>query len=120
MDEKGFKSIDDFVGLSVKKVSDWEQLDLNFHIVANIDQDKCIHCGLCYIACEDTSHQAISLTQGQPYNTYNIIEKECVGCNLCQIMCPVENCITMLEKRVGDEYINWIEFQKRGMKLNDH
>ncbi|MEZ4913899.1 MAG: NAD-dependent dihydropyrimidine dehydrogenase subunit PreA [Chitinophagales bacterium] len=120
MDEKGFKSIDDFVGLSVKKVNNWEQLDLNFHIVANIDQDKCIHCGLCYIACEDTSHQAISLTQGQPYNTYNIIEKECVGCNLCQIMCPVEKCITMVEKRVGDEYINWIEFQKRGMKLNDH
>ena len=31
----------------------WGELDLNYKIVAEIDQDKCIHCGLCYIACED-------------------------------------------------------------------
>jgi dihydropyrimidine dehydrogenase (NAD+) subunit PreA len=26
----------------------------------HIDQDKCIKCGKCYVACEDTSHQAIA------------------------------------------------------------
>jgi dihydropyrimidine dehydrogenase (NAD+) subunit PreA len=43
-----------------------------------------------------------------------------VGCNLCQLICPVEDCITMVEQRKGDEYLNWKEFQRRGMPLNDH
>ncbi|GAB3970983.1 NAD-dependent dihydropyrimidine dehydrogenase subunit PreA [Spirosoma terrae] len=120
MDEKGFNTIYDFIGKSVPTITHWEDLDINYHIVANINQDKCIHCGLCYIACEDTSHQAINLTYGKPYNTYSIIENECVGCNLCKLVCPVDNCITMVEQRKGDEYLNWIEFQQRGLPLNDH
>jgi dihydropyrimidine dehydrogenase (NAD+) subunit PreA len=120
MDEKGYKTIDDFVGLSVEKITKWEELDINFHIIAKIDQEKCIKCGLCYIACEDTSHQSINIQKGNPYNTYTIKEEECVGCNLCKIVCPVDDCITMEEHRKGDEYLNWIEFQKRGLPLNDH
>jgi dihydropyrimidine dehydrogenase (NAD+) subunit PreA len=120
MDAKGFHSIEDFRGKSVQYLTDWEQLDLNFHIVANINQDKCVHCGLCYIACEDTSHQSIFKVDGNPYNTYTINEEECVGCNLCKLVCPVDECITMVEKRKGDENINWIEYQKRGLPLNDH
>lgn len=120
MDEKGFTKITDFIGKSVPKMTEWEKLDLNYHIVANIDQEKCIRCGLCHIACEDTSHQAIFKTDGMPYNTYTINEPECVGCNLCKLVCPVENCIAMVEKRVAPEYLNWVEFQKQGLPLNDH
>jgi dihydropyrimidine dehydrogenase (NAD+) subunit PreA len=120
MDEKGFKTTTDFIGKSVPFVTKWENLDLNYHIVANINQEKCIGCGLCYIACEDTSHQSINLEYGKPYNTYTIKEEDCVGCNLCKLVCPVDECITMLEKRVGPEYINWMEYQKRGLPLNDH
>src|SRR6202008_3041906 len=32
MDEKGYKSIDEFVGLSVPKITRWEELDINYHI----------------------------------------------------------------------------------------
>ena len=120
MDEKGYKSIDDFVGLSVPTITRWEELDINYHIIAKIDQEKCIHCGLCYISCEDTSHQSINIERGNPYNTYTVKEEECVGCNLCKIVCPVDDCITMEVHRKGDEYLNWIEFQKRGLPLNDH
>lgn len=120
MDEKGFNKIEDFIGKSVPTLTHWEDLDINFHIVANINQDKCIHCGLCYIACEDASHQSINLQYGKPYNTYSIKEEECVGCNLCKLVCPVEDCITMVEHRKGDEYLNWKEFQRRGLPLNDH
>ena len=120
MDEKGYKSIDDFVGLSVPTITRWEELDINYHIIAKIDQEKCIHCGLCYISCEDTSHQSINIEKGNPYNTYTVKEEECVGCNLCKIVCPVDDCITMEVHRKGDEYLNWIEFQKRGLPLNDH
>lgn len=120
MDEKGFVSTTDFIGKSLPVMTNWEELDINYHIVAHINQDKCIHCGLCYIACEDTAHQAINLSYGTPYNTYSIKEPECVGCNLCSLVCPVDNCITMVEQRKGDEYLNWKEFQKRGLPLNDH
>ena len=120
MDEKGFLTINDFIGKSVPAITHWEDLDINYHHVAKINQDKCIHCGLCYIACEDGSHQSISLTYGNPYNTYAIKEEECVGCNLCQLICPVDGCITMVEQRKGDDYINWKEFQRRGLPLNDH
>ncbi len=120
MDEKGYQSTKDFVGLSVPKLTRWEELDLNFHITAKINQDKCIHCGLCYIACEDTSHQSIEKITGNPHNNYVVKEEECVGCNLCKLVCPVDNCITMEEHRKGDEYLNWTEFQKRGLPLNDH
>lgn len=120
MDEKGFASIYDFIGKSVDTLTKWEELDINFHIIANIHQDKCIHCGLCHIACEDTSHQAINLGYGKPYNTYTVKDEECVGCNLCKIVCPVDDAITMDVHRKGAEYINWTEYQRRGLPLNDH
>jgi dihydropyrimidine dehydrogenase (NAD+) subunit PreA len=120
MDEKGFATTADFCGLSVQKITQWEELDIQYHHIAHINQDKCIGCGLCYIACEDASHQSIRIERGQPYNTYTIMEEECVGCNLCQIVCPVQECITMVEQRIGPEYINWKEWQRRGLPLNDH
>src|SRR6185503_1457131 len=46
MDEKGFRQTTDFIGLSVPTLTHWEDLDLNYHIVARIDPDKCIHCTL--------------------------------------------------------------------------
>ncbi len=120
MDEKGFKTLNDFIGKSVPTITHWEDLDINYHHIAKINQDKCIHCGLCYIACEDAAHQSINLEYGKPYNTYTVKVDECVGCNLCKLVCPVDTCITMEEHRVAPEYLNWIEFQKRGLPLNDH
>jgi formate hydrogenlyase subunit 6/NADH:ubiquinone oxidoreductase subunit I len=48
------------------------------------------------------------------------LKKKNVSCNLCQLICPVEDCITMVVQRKGDEYLNWKDFQRLGMKLNDH
>ena len=61
MREKGFASCADFIGASSKRIVDWGDLDLNHKIVAEIDQSKCINCGLCYIACEDGCHQSIKI-----------------------------------------------------------
>src|SRR5690606_18389772 len=84
---------------------------------AHINQDLCIKCGRCHIACEDTSHQAITaMVDGVRH--FEVLEEECVGCNLCVNVCPVENCITMqplpagtLDKRTGKPvsptYANW-------------
>jgi dihydropyrimidine dehydrogenase (NAD+) subunit PreA len=61
MREKGFASIEDFRGLSLPRVTDWKNLNLNYKIVAHIDESKCIGCDLCYIACWDGAHQCIHL-----------------------------------------------------------
>lgn len=59
MDTKGFRKIEDFRGLSVPRVRDWKDLNLNYKIVASIDRDRCIGCDLCYVACWDGAHQCI-------------------------------------------------------------
>ena len=61
MDEKGHRSLDDIVGRATPNVTDWQYLNLNYVAKARIDQDACIKCGRCHIACEDTSHQAITI-----------------------------------------------------------
>ncbi|MCL2428735.1 MAG: NAD-dependent dihydropyrimidine dehydrogenase subunit PreA [Alphaproteobacteria bacterium] len=94
MDEHGFSSVEEMVGRAVGSVSDWEHLNLNYVAKAKIDQNLCIKCGRCHIACEDTSHQAItSMVDGKRH--FEVIDAECVGCNLCVSVCPVENCISM-------------------------
>jgi dihydropyrimidine dehydrogenase (NAD+) subunit PreA len=59
MSEKGFQSIEDFRGLSLPKMTEWKDLNLNYKVVAHIDEAKCIGCGLCYTACWDGAHQCI-------------------------------------------------------------
>lgn len=67
MREKGFKKISDFQGKALPNICDWGDLDLGHKVVAEIDQAKCIHCGLCYIACEDGCHQSIKWERvGEP------------------------------------------------------
>jgi dihydropyrimidine dehydrogenase (NAD+) subunit PreA len=94
MDSKGYASLDAFRGRAVGNVTDWQFLNLNYDIKARIDQGKCIQCGLCHIACEDTAHQAITKEKDGKRH-FEVIDAECVGCNLCMHVCPVDSCITM-------------------------
>jgi dihydropyrimidine dehydrogenase (NAD+) subunit PreA len=107
MDDKGYKTLDDFRGLAVKNYKNWNELNMNFDTKAKIDQDKCINCGLCHIACEDTSHQAISISKQGGKNIFTVVDQDCVGCNLCLHVCPVDDCITMNPVDNGKPYLNW-------------
>jgi dihydropyrimidine dehydrogenase (NAD+) subunit PreA len=40
-------------------VTEWKHLNLNYRIVAQIDEALCIGCQLCHIACWDGAHQCI-------------------------------------------------------------
>ena len=132
MDEKGFRTLDDFRGLSLPKVTDWKHLDLNYKIVARIDPAKCIGCELCYVACWDGAHQCIHVggrdrsqitvtpiakldsvagTNGRtpPERIPRVDEQECVGCNLCWLVCPVEGCISMEQVSQGLPHESWAQ-----------
>jgi dihydropyrimidine dehydrogenase (NAD+) subunit PreA len=96
MDTRGTARVADLVGLAAPKVTQWENLDLDYTVKAQIDQSLCIQCGKCHVVCEDTSHQAItSMVDGVRH--FEVIESECVGCNLCPSVCPVQNCITLVQ-----------------------
>jgi dihydropyrimidine dehydrogenase (NAD+) subunit PreA len=110
MDSQGYDNIAAFSGKAVRNTTDWKYLDMNYQVIAQIDQDKCIKCGKCYVACEDTSHQAISrAVDDLGARRYEVITAECVGCNLCEITCPVEACITMVPQESGKPYMNWTQ-----------
>ena len=117
MDERGHRNLDAIIGQATPKVTDWQYLNLNYVTKAHINQDSCIKCGRCHIACEDTSHQAITASVNGE-RRFEVIDEECVGCNLCVNVCPVEGCITMeplgageVDERTGEKvsgtYGNW-------------
>ena len=113
MDSQGYRNIAEFRGKAVANMSDWSYLDMNYRVIARIDQQSCIGCGKCYIACEDTSHQAIAqLIDGagaSSKRSYEVIDQQCVGCNLCEITCPVAGCITMVPQASVKPYMNWTQ-----------
>ena len=101
MDEQGFNSVSEIVGKALPTVSAWQFLNLQHITKAVINQDSCIQCGRCHIACEDTSHQAITASKdGKRY--FEVQEDECVGCNLCVVACPVPECITLRDLAPGE------------------
>jgi dihydropyrimidine dehydrogenase (NAD+) subunit PreA len=115
MDDRGYLNIEDFRGRAVPNVKDWGDLDLNYKVTAKINEELCIGCQLCYVACEDGAHQCIEPYResvkknegGFGVHVPRIIEEDCVGCNLCALVCPVENCITMREVDTGDAPMSW-------------
>ena len=118
MDDKGHRTTADFRRAAVPRFVNWEDLNLNHAIVANIDQDLCIQCGKCYIACEDTSHQSIAASRTPDgRRRYEIIEEECVGCNLCMHVCPVDDCITMHPLATGQDKLTWKHHPNNPMRV---
>ena len=127
MEQHSYHTLDDFRGKAVPTVTDWRYLNLNHVEKAVIDQDSCIKCGKCHIACEDTSHQAITnMKDGERH--FEVKEKDCVGCNLCVSICPVENCISMRKLQPGEidlrtntpvsaEYANWTTHPNNPMAI---
>jgi dihydropyrimidine dehydrogenase (NAD+) subunit PreA len=140
MKQKRFEKITDFVSQATPRIKHWGDLDLNYRVIAKINESTCIHCGICYASCEDGCYQAIDWEKmphdkyvakfGEPRNAkgeaapnlrledsdatvdvFTVNAAGCVGCNMCALACPVENCITMEEVPAGKAPMNWNQYQ---------
>lgn len=139
--QHNMSSVSQLRGRAVGAFKEWGDLDLSYKIVAKIDEETCIGCNKCYVACLDGSHQCIYLPGmssksarqlGHPHAPEQIFfeensarlkpfvdEHECVGCNLCELICPVAGCITMVEKPSTGKHLSWKEkMQARYGKLD--
>jgi dihydropyrimidine dehydrogenase (NAD+) subunit PreA len=112
LDEKGLRSLAELRGRALPAVTDWEELDLHYAIVAEVDQTKCIGCGVCYVACHDGAHQAISARPLHGRTRVDVFDDRCVGCNLCHLVCPVEGCISMKRVDLGRPAVTWKQVQR--------
>ncbi len=147
LDEQNMTGVSELVGRAIPHYSEWQNLDLNYKIVARINKDTCIGCQRCYTACLDGAHQCIhtdaGLCQawhGEPDHGMNpraevpepilhktdksgdirvpwVDERECVGCNLCEIVCPVPECITMERVDKDAPRKTWSDMVRDGQAL---
>ena len=88
------------IGLSLPKIGTYGDLDNKAQKVALIDEDMCINCGKCYMACNDSGYQAITM---DPKTHLTHVTDDCTGCTLCVSVCPIIDCITMVERTIPYE-----------------
>ncbi|MDY6429771.1 MAG: NAD-dependent dihydropyrimidine dehydrogenase subunit PreA [Bacilli bacterium] len=87
MEEQGVDSLEELVGVASKNMIPAEELNRDYVIYPNIDENKCIGCGRCVISCFDGAHQALIFDNERRKPTCD--KNKCVGCLLCSHVCPV-------------------------------
>ncbi|CAG4990690.1 unnamed protein product [Colias eurytheme] len=102
--------IKDVLGLALPRIGAYKQLDNTKQVVALIDDDMCINCGKCYMACADSGYQAIDF---DPETHIPHVTDDCTGCTLCLSVCPIIDCISMVPKKIP-------HIIKRGTKYQVH
>ena len=98
MEERNVDKLEDLVGRAINQIIPAEDLDRDFMIIPDIDYEKCVGCGRCYVSCYDAGHQAIELEADRK----PIINDNCVGCHLCINVCPVLDCMKSGEIKFKD------------------
>ena len=120
LEHKGLASVSDLRGRAVPAFTEWGDLDMNYKVVARIDEGTCIGCDLCYVACRDGAVACIHLPERSPAAgaaakppAPRIDEPACIGCNLCAHVCPVDGCITMVAVDEGKGFESWNDRVRR-------
>ncbi len=86
LDEKGFSSVGELVGLALPHLAPADRLNRRSISYPAINRSKCIGCGRCYLSCRDGGHQALEMdgATGRP----RLLPVKCAGCQLCAVVCP--------------------------------
>lgn len=100
--------IETLTGVGCKKVVSHTGMSRTQQVVALINEDLCLNCGRCYMACNDNAYQAITFTSDSHIAT--VQDDKCTGCGICESVCPAPGCIQFvprkdfLETYRGEEY----------------
>ena len=81
-------------GKTAPEITVVPNLEVDYQVMAQVDDTHCFHCGKCYSSCNDTGYHAIEL---DPVTHKIKITEDCMGCGLCRGVCP-GNCITYVKK----------------------
>lgn len=85
LNRHNYSNISDIIGLGIKRIANFENLDSKYKANAKIMKENCRECGKCYISCRDGGYQAILQSESTGY----FIDTElCAGCGLCRYVCP--------------------------------
>lgn len=88
IEDKGFEKPADIVGLALGRIVSHGELRRDVKVISALNEERCVKCDLCYIACRDGAHQAIKLQQ--PDRLPIIDSEKCPGCRLCVTVCPAD------------------------------
>ncbi len=81
MEEQGYNSVADFVGLGVQDIEPCDTVEFYpDRVVAEVDPAKCKGSGLC------TDHICVAMVREN--GKAKVIPEACDGCNLCVESCP--------------------------------
>ena len=95
LEDKGLDKPADVIGLALKNIVGHGELRRGVKVQSSVDQERCVRCDLCYIACRDGGHQAITIEP--PDRLPKIDPEKCPGCRLCVTTCPAD-ALTIVEK----------------------
>ncbi|KFM57333.1 Dihydropyrimidine dehydrogenase [NADP(+)], partial [Stegodyphus mimosarum] len=94
--QNSIPKVKDVIGRALNKIGTFSDLDITQQMVAVIDEEMCINCGKCYMACNDSGYQAITF---DPLTHLPQVTDQCTGCTLCLSVCPIIDCIRMIARQ---------------------
>lgn len=90
MERRGFARVADIVGKALPHIVDHDDLPRR-RVRSRVDHEACLRCGVCFVACRDGGHRAITMTDDR---LPHVDDERCVGCGLCPLTCPAR-CIRL-------------------------
>jgi dihydropyrimidine dehydrogenase (NADP+) len=85
------------VGSKLRHVIPMEKMKREDILIPEINEDSCLQCGRCYLACSDAGYQAIKFDSWEKFP--EILDHMCTGCSICHAVCPVEGALDMVLRK---------------------